>query len=109
MFELTGGVRYIVPLMAAVMASKWVGDAFGKDGIYDAHIALNGYPFLDNKEEFGHTTLAADVMQPKYDQKSSVNIQVLTHCCCLQSQQALGSADARYDYLGRIRCFAQRD
>lgn len=34
MFELTGGVRYIVPLMAAAMASKWVGDAFGKDGIY---------------------------------------------------------------------------
>lgn len=65
MFELTGGVRYIVPLMAAVMASKWVGDAFGRDGIYDAHIVLNGYPFLDNKEEFGHTTLAADVMQPK--------------------------------------------
>lgn len=34
-------------------------------GIYDAHIALNGYPFLDSKEEFSHTTLAADVMQPK--------------------------------------------
>jgi hypothetical protein len=33
----------------------------------DAHIVLNGYPFLDNKEEFGHTTLAADVMQPKYE------------------------------------------
>ena len=66
MFELTGGVRYIVPLMAAVMASKWVGDAFGGDGIYEAHIALNGFPFLDNKEEFGHTTLAADVMKPKY-------------------------------------------
>lgn len=66
MFELTGGVRYIVPLMAAAMASKWVGDAFGRDGIYDAHIALNGYPFLDNKEEFGCTTIAADVMQPRY-------------------------------------------
>lgn len=66
MFELTGGVRYIVPLMAAAMASKWVGDAFGKDGIYDAHIALNGYPFLDNKEEFGCTTIAADVMQPRF-------------------------------------------
>ncbi|KZS08629.1 Chloride channel protein [Daphnia magna] len=65
MFELTGGVRYIVPLMAAAMASKWVGDAFGKDGIYDAHIALNGYPFLDNKEEFDCTTIAADVMQPR--------------------------------------------
>lgn len=65
MFELTGGVRYIVPLMAAAMASKWVGDALGKQGIYDAHIGLNGYPFLDSKEEFSHTGLAADVMQPK--------------------------------------------
>lgn len=65
MFELTGGVRYIVPLMAAAMASKWVGDALGRQGIYDAHIALNGYPFLDSKDEFQHTSLAADVMQPK--------------------------------------------
>jgi chloride channel 3/4/5 len=66
MFELTGGVRYIVPLMAAAMASKWVGDALGRQGIYDAHINLNGYPFLDSKEEFGHTTLATDVMQPRH-------------------------------------------
>ena len=41
--------RYIVPLMAASMASKWVGDALGRMGIYDAHIDLNGYPFLDCK------------------------------------------------------------
>ena len=51
--------------MAASMASKWVGDALGRQGIYDAHISLNGYPFLDIKEEFDHTTLAADVMQPQ--------------------------------------------
>ena len=60
-FELTGGLEYIVPLMAAVMTSKWVGDAFGREGIYEAHIRLNGYPFLDAKEEFTHTTLARDV------------------------------------------------
>ena len=42
-------IRYIVPLMAASMASKWVGDALGRMGIYDAHIDLNGYPFLDVK------------------------------------------------------------
>lgn len=65
MFELTGGVRYIVPLMAAAMASKWVGDALGKEGVYDAHIGLNGYPFLDAKEEMAHSAFAADVMQPK--------------------------------------------
>ena len=34
MFELTGGLQYIVPLMAAAMASKWVGDALGKEGMY---------------------------------------------------------------------------
>jgi len=33
---------------------------------YDAHIHLNGYPYLDAKEEFTHTTLAADVMRPRY-------------------------------------------
>ncbi|KAH9492668.1 H(+)/Cl(-) exchange transporter 3 [Bulinus truncatus] len=65
MFELTGGLEYIVPMMVAVMTSKWVGDAFGKDSIYDAHITLNGYPYLDHKEEFTHTTIAADVMRPR--------------------------------------------
>ncbi|XP_066570946.1 H(+)/Cl(-) exchange transporter 5 isoform X1 [Amia ocellicauda] len=65
MFELTGGLEYIVPLMAAAMTSKWVADAIGREGIYDAHIRLNGYPFLEAKEEFGHKTLAMDVMRPR--------------------------------------------
>lgn len=76
MFELTGGLQYIVPLMAAVMTSKWVGDAFGKEGIYDGHIHLNGYPFLDSKEEFTHTTLATDVMKPRrHDQPLTCIVQ----------------------------------
>ena len=66
MFELTGGLTYIVPLMAAAVTAKWVGDAFGRGGIYDAQIELNGYPFLDNKEEFNYTTLASDVMKPRF-------------------------------------------
>jgi len=57
MFELTGGLQYILPLMLAAMCSKWAGDAFGSEGIYDGHIKLNGYPYLENKEEFTHTTL----------------------------------------------------
>lgn len=73
--ELTGGVGYIVPVMAASMAAKWVGDALGRDGIYDAHIKLNGYPFLDSKEEFNHTTLAADIMEPRNDAVFSVLTQ----------------------------------
>ncbi|KAM3857537.1 LOW QUALITY PROTEIN: H(+)/Cl(-) exchange transporter 5-like [Diretmus argenteus] len=65
MFELTGGLEYIVPLMAATMTSKWVADAFGREGIYEAHIRLNGYPFLEPKEEFDHNSLAVDVMRPR--------------------------------------------
>ena len=65
MFELTGSLQFIVPTMVAVMTAKWVGDALGKMGIYDAHIHLNAYPFLDNKEEFTHNTVALAVMRPR--------------------------------------------
>uniref|UniRef100_A0A8C5GAY0 Chloride channel protein n=1 Tax=Gouania willdenowi TaxID=441366 RepID=A0A8C5GAY0_GOUWI len=75
MFELTGGLEYIVPLMAATMTSKWVADAFGKEGIYEAHIRLNGYPFLEPKEEFDHSSLAVDVMRPR---RSDPALAVLT-------------------------------
>lgn len=34
MFELTGSVDYIVPLMATVVISKWVGDAIFREGMY---------------------------------------------------------------------------
>lgn len=70
MFELTGGLEYIVPLMAAAMTSKWVADALGRESIYDAHIHLNGYPFLEAKEEFSHKTLAMDVMRPRRNDPS---------------------------------------
>uniref|UniRef100_A0A8C2FTV3 Chloride channel protein n=1 Tax=Cyprinus carpio TaxID=7962 RepID=A0A8C2FTV3_CYPCA len=75
MFELTGGLEYIVPLMAATMTSKWVADALGREGIYEAHIRLNGYPFLESKEEFSHKTLAMDVMRPR---RSDPPLSVIT-------------------------------
>ncbi|XP_061416629.1 H(+)/Cl(-) exchange transporter 4-like isoform X1 [Lethenteron reissneri] len=75
MFELTGGLEYIVPLMAAVMTSKWVGDAFGREGIYGAHIRLNGYPFLDAKESAGAPCWARDVMRPRGDSATLVTLR----------------------------------
>jgi chloride channel 3/4/5 len=51
MFELTGALTYVLPIMIAVMISKWVGDAFEKRGIYESWIHFNEYPFLDNSEE----------------------------------------------------------
>ncbi|KJY02567.1 voltage-gated chloride channel protein [Zymoseptoria brevis] len=51
MFELTGALTYVLPIMIAVMLSKWVGDAFGKAGIYESWIHFQKYPFLDNKDD----------------------------------------------------------
>lgn len=51
MFELTGALTYVLPIMIAVMISKWVGDAFGKRGIYESWIRFNEYPFLANRED----------------------------------------------------------
>ncbi|KAF7587527.1 hypothetical protein BBP40_007086 [Aspergillus hancockii] len=51
MFELTGALTYVIPIMIAVMLSKWCGDIFGKRGIYESWIKLNEYPFLDHRDD----------------------------------------------------------
>jgi chloride channel 3/4/5 len=51
MFELTGALTYVLPIMVAVMLSKWVGDAFSRRGIYESWIHFNAYPFLDSGDE----------------------------------------------------------
>jgi len=51
MFELTGALTYVLPIMIAVMIGKWVGDAISARGIYEAWIHHNEYPFLDNRDE----------------------------------------------------------
>ncbi|EFC37022.1 chloride channel ClC-3 [Naegleria gruberi] len=50
MFELTGGLEYLVPIMLSVMFAKWVGDAFNRESIYELNIEMNQYPFLHNDE-----------------------------------------------------------
>ncbi|PKS10314.1 hypothetical protein jhhlp_002065 [Lomentospora prolificans] len=51
MFELTGALTYVLPIMVSVMIAKWVGDAFSRKDIYESWIHFNEYPFLDNSDE----------------------------------------------------------
>ena len=51
MFELTGALSYVLPIMVAVMLSKWIGDVFSRHGIYESWIQFNQYPYLDNKDD----------------------------------------------------------
>jgi chloride channel 3/4/5 len=65
MFELTGALTYVLPIMIAVMISKWIGDAIAPRGIYESWIHFNGYPFLDNRDDNASEVpdvLAAHVM-----------------------------------------------
>eukprot|EP01097_Dermamoeba_algensis_P001356 TRINITY_DN1514_c0_g1_i1.p1 TRINITY_DN1514_c0_g1~~TRINITY_DN1514_c0_g1_i1.p1 ORF type:complete len:794 (+),score=111.19 TRINITY_DN1514_c0_g1_i1:42-2423(+) len=63
MFEITGEAQFILPIMLSVMISKWVGDAFGADSIYDELIQLNEFPFLDNKTERSLKAKVSDILK----------------------------------------------
>ncbi|KAJ3253282.1 hypothetical protein HK103_000776 [Boothiomyces macroporosus] len=68
MFELTGALTYVLPLMTSIMAAKWVADAFGRDSIYDHLIHEKGYPYLNHKRNnFTRLTLAQDLMETNVD------------------------------------------
>ena len=62
MFELTGALPFVLPIMISVMLAKQVADMFGKRGIYETWIHLNGYPYLDKVEEYSRDVGVKDVM-----------------------------------------------
>ncbi|PCH36364.1 Cl-channel protein [Wolfiporia cocos MD-104 SS10] len=64
LFELTGALSHVLPIMIAVMVSKWVGDYFGKEGIYTVWIAMREYPWLPPAEFHDTGETAAGVMKP---------------------------------------------
>jgi chloride channel 3/4/5 len=65
MFEITGALTYILPTMIVVGVTKAVSERFGHGGIADRMIYLNGYPFLDNKEEHAFGVPVSSVMAAK--------------------------------------------
>lgn len=63
LFELTGALSHVLPIMISVMVSKWVADAFGEDGIYSTWIAMRQYPWLPAREFRDDGQTAAHVMK----------------------------------------------
>ncbi|KAK2463643.1 hypothetical protein APHAL10511_004394 [Amanita phalloides] len=64
LFELTGALSHVLPIMISVMTSKWVGDAFGKDGIYAVWIAMRRYPWLPPADYHDNGETGARLMKP---------------------------------------------
>lgn len=63
-FELTGALSHVLPIMISVVVSKWVGDAIGKEGIYAVWIAMRQYPWLPPGEYRDQGQTAAQIMKP---------------------------------------------
>ena len=63
MFEITGDVNYIVPIMLTVMVAKWSGEFLNRDGIYDEYIVLKEYPFLDNNASYRFSDVSKSIMK----------------------------------------------
>lgn len=59
MFELTGALTYILPIMLVVGTAKSLADACGKGGISDRMSKLNGYPFLEDEDHAFGTNVGA--------------------------------------------------
>lgn len=64
LFELTGALSHVLPIMISVMVAKWVGDAFGEEGIYSTWIAMRRYPWLAPVEYKDKGEVAGEVMIP---------------------------------------------
>lgn len=70
MFELTGGLEYLVPVVVGIMCAKWAGDSTGVESCYEVMIHENKMPYIDPKLEFHHPASASDVL----DQKKFVHL-----------------------------------
>lgn len=64
MFELTGALTYVLPIMISVLVSKFVADAFEKRGIYESWIALQNYPYLDKADDSFYGVTIKNLMTP---------------------------------------------
>jgi len=60
-FELTGSLTHVMPIMVSILVSKWVSEAIEKQGIYDLVINLNDHPYLDSKRSYLFTSTFADL------------------------------------------------
>ena len=62
MFELTGAVSYIVPMMLAVMISKFVGDLVSRFSVVDVLIQWKEYVYLDPNVVVGEGGIPIEIV-----------------------------------------------
>ncbi|KAI0035335.1 chloride channel [Vararia minispora EC-137] len=90
-FELTGALSHVLPIMIAVMVAKWVGDAFGQEGIYPLWIAMRRYTWLPPVEYHDSGETAGQFMTP------TANLVVVENGTTLEE---LGRLAMKWEFAG---------
>ncbi|KAJ1677923.1 hypothetical protein EV182_005163, partial [Spiromyces aspiralis] len=80
MFELTGALIYVLPIMVAVMVSKWTRDAFTDEGIFEGIIRINRYPYLGTQQDKPISGTAGNLMT------TAEELQVISAAECTLGQ-----------------------
>ncbi|KAK9451365.1 chloride channel [Limtongia smithiae] len=91
MFELTGALIYVLPIMLSVLVSKWVGDAIERRGIYESWILFRGYPYLENEDEVVEDMPVSDIMKRVED----LVVLTATGCTIKKLEDILATASSR--------------
>ena len=73
MFELTGALTYVLPIMITVMLAKWIGDTFSKRGIYESWIQFNEYPYLANNDDTPPPDVPVSNMMTRIDELTCID------------------------------------
>ncbi|KAG9047713.1 hypothetical protein FS837_001677 [Tulasnella sp. UAMH 9824] len=110
LFELTGALSHVLPIMLAVMSSKFVGDYLGK-GVYDTWIAMHGYPYLppsdfrDRGETAASVMTSTDKLVVLYnDQSTPSELDALLNDCTYSGFPVLeGSSGRLLGYASRYK------
>jgi chloride channel 3/4/5 len=65
MFELTGGLEYIVPIVIGILSAKAAGEFIGVESTYEIMIEENKMPYIDPKFDFNQSAFASDIIHAK--------------------------------------------
>eukprot|EP00871_Galdieria_phlegrea_P003079 jgi/Galph1/3772/GphlegSOOS_G2403.1 len=84
MMELTNGLHYMLPIMIAVLVSKWFGDVLHIDSIYELYIRMKRYPYLGNMDthQLTNQMISTQFIMRKpvvFIPSSSFSLSELTH------------------------------
>ncbi|PVV00816.1 hypothetical protein BB560_004790 [Smittium megazygosporum] len=67
MFELTGALVYVLPLMVAVTVSTWIAKLISQRDIFGSVIRLHEYPYLEKEKEYNIAGTARGIMTPVHN------------------------------------------